>query len=208
MAGQGPGAIAKGGLVVGRTLNYPFQIPLKVADASHLTGIEATKAFGGINASIGTAYEKLEPRGPAKWLSGLFVQFDQAAKRSIEIGDRNYNVFYGPAGKAISDLGVALGNPFAYGYAKSAGFPEPSDPKLLRRLLIREKGDPFFPMPAPAADPGGGGNGGGDAAAAAAAAAAAQTGAPPVDAAQAAAALQAAVAQAAAQGQAQPQPQG
>lgn len=152
----GAGFIPKAALTASRAVYYPFTIPTKLNESALNVGNAAHSALGGVNAAVGQAYISLQPKGPAKWLVPLFVKTDAAVKHSMEIAARNENVFWKPFADGTEGIGRAIAGPGAYYYAKQAGFPEPSNPDLIKGLLNLG----LFKYPVPA-----GGNGGGQPAA-------------------------------------------
>jgi hypothetical protein len=136
MAGSpSPGIIAKGGLTVSRAVYYPFTIPQKLNDSATLTGAALNGMAKGINASIGTAYVALQPKGPAKWLIPLFQKVDAATTHSDEIAARNKKVFWDPFSQGTEQVGRALASPGAYYYLKSAGYKDPGNQDVIRGIL-------------------------------------------------------------------------
>jgi hypothetical protein len=181
--------MAKAGLFVGRALAYPFDIPQKMNVSATNVGQAANGAVNGINAAIATSYMKLEPKGPAKWLVPLFQKVNDATIRSDKIATRNKTVFWDPLGNGMDQVGMAVGGPFAYHYARKAGVENPTPNDIYALLYKRQP--PGGGGGGGAADAGAGAHGGqasggaGDAAAAAAQAEAAAQAAAQAQAAQA-----------------------
>jgi len=144
MAG-GPGFIPKAALTTARIIYKPFVIPQRLNDSATLVGGAAHAAFGGTVSAIGQAYVSLQPKGPAKMLIPLFQKSIEATKHSMEIADRNKKVFWDPFSSASESMGRAVAGPGAYYYAKKAGFPEPSNPDIIKGLLNLK----LFQYPAP-----------------------------------------------------------
>ena len=152
MAG-GPGAVPKVGLTLSRLIHKPFDIPMELTTSSYAVGKAGNDTVQALVGTVGQAYVGLQPRGPAKWLVPVFAKTLQATQHSQQIADRNTKVFWQPLSEGSEKVGMAISGPGAYYYAKKAGFPEPSDPKILS-ALIHSKG---YPMPAPPQEGGGGG---------------------------------------------------
>ena len=134
MAG-GPGIIPKAAMTTSRIIYKPFVIPQRLNDSATLVGGAAHAAFGGTVSAIGQAYVSLQPKGPAKLLIPLFQKSIEATKHSMEIADRNKKVFWDPFSNSVEGMGRAIAGPGAYYYAKKAGFPDPSNPDIIKGLL-------------------------------------------------------------------------
>lgn len=152
MAGEGPGFLPKAALTTSRVVYKPFLIPQKLTDSSALVGAAAHSAVGGANKAIGEAYIALQPKGPAKWLIPLFVKTNEAVGSSAEKAQRNKDVFWDPVSQGSESIGRAIAGPGAYYYAKKAGFPEPSNPDVIKGLLNMKLFD--YPVPPPPAEEG------------------------------------------------------
>jgi hypothetical protein len=148
MAGS-PGFIPKAALTTSRVVYRPFLIPQRLNDSATLVGAAAHNAFGGTMSSIGQAYVSLQPKGPAKLLIPLIEKSLQATKQSMEIADRNKKVFWDPFSAASESMGRAIAGPGAYYYARKAGFPDPSNPDIIKGLLNLKLFQ--YPMPSGAA---------------------------------------------------------
>jgi hypothetical protein len=148
-----PGLIPKAALTTSRLVYKPFLIPQRLNDSATLVGIGPdgkgglTGAVKAVNAGIGNAYAALQPRGPAKWLLPLFQKIDAATDTSAAKAIRNKNVFWDPFSQGSEGIGRAIAGPGAYYYAKKAGFPDPSNPDVIKGLLNLKLFQ--YPVPAP-----------------------------------------------------------
>lgn len=127
--------VAKASLTTGRAIQYPFAIPKRLDQSALLVGKSMNGAVNGINAAIAQSFAALQPRHGAQHLLKVFEKVNAATVKSDQIAMRNHNVFWGPFGEGMDQVGTALGSPFAYYYAKKEGYPDPSDPKILSALL-------------------------------------------------------------------------
>ena len=148
-----PGLIPKAALTTSRIVYKPFLIPQKLNDSATLVGSLGNGTVGAINAAVGTSIMKLQPRVGAKFLANLFTKVDSAVKRSDQIATRNKQVFWDPFSQASEGMGRAIAGPGAYYYAKKAGFPDPSNPDVIKGLLNLKLFQ--YPVPAPAEAPAG-----------------------------------------------------
>ncbi|MCW2950215.1 MAG: hypothetical protein JWN41_1228 [Thermoleophilia bacterium] len=127
MVANGPGFLPKTALVASRIVYYPFTIPQKLNDSATLTGGVLNAVVGTTADTMGKAYEALQPRGPAKWLTPLFGKVAGAAAHSQEIATRNKTVFWDPFSQGAEGIGRAIAGPGAYWYLKKAGMEQPTE---------------------------------------------------------------------------------
>lgn len=142
MVGNVPGILPKTALVGSRAVYYPFTIPKKLNDSATITGAALNGMVAGINSSVKSAYEQLQPRGPAKWLLPLFDKVDHATTHSSEIAQRNKTVFWDPFSEGMEQVGRAFASPGTYWYLKKAGVEQPTQDQIKSVLNM-----PFFKFP-------------------------------------------------------------
>lgn len=141
-----PGLLPKASLTTGRAIQYPFAIPKRLNDSALLVGTVGNNLVGTINGAFAQSFAALQPRHGAQHLMKVFEKVDAGVQKSARIQARNEKV-WGPVTNAIDGVGTALGSPFAYYYAKSAGFPEPGNKELISALL--HSSFKAFPGPPP-----------------------------------------------------------
>ncbi|MCW2924525.1 MAG: hypothetical protein JWM98_1929 [Thermoleophilia bacterium] len=121
-----PGFLPKTALVTSKLIYKPFLIPQKLTDSSTLVGHELNGMVAGVSAAVGTAYDNLQPRGPAKWLSALFHKVNDATVHSEQIAQRNKTVFWDPFSQGSESIGRAFAGPGAYWYLRKGGVEAPT----------------------------------------------------------------------------------
>jgi hypothetical protein len=151
------GFLPKTAVVASRAVYYPFTIPTKLNESATLTGAALNGMVKGINASIGNAYQDLQPRGPAKWLLPLFARIDKATDRSQQIADRNKAVFWDPFAQGTEQIGRAIAGPGAYWYLRKSGVENPGQDAI---KAVLQQGLFDFGPPTVAAAPSGDAGGG------------------------------------------------
>ena len=126
MVGNTPGILPKTALVGSKAIYYPFTIPTKLNESATLVGTVNHTLVKNLNSTLQTAYTDLQPRGPAKWLLGLFDKVGESVAKSETIAARNKAVFWDPFSQGTEGIGRAFAGPGAYWYAKKVGVAEPT----------------------------------------------------------------------------------
>ena len=155
MAGNVPGILPKTALVGSRVIYAPFKFPQKFTDAGTNMGTAINGAVGGVAASMGAAWEALQPRGPAKWFSPMFGKVAEAAQQSEKIGQRTNAIFWSPFSQGMEGVGRALAGPGAALYLSKAGM-EPTEDAIkgvLNMKLFQFPGGDGGGAPAPSEPP-------------------------------------------------------
>lgn len=147
---SGVGIVPKVALTTARIAHKPFEVPTQLTNSALVTAGATYNFIGKSTQAARESYEALQPRGPAKLMLKLFDTADAATAKSIGRADTNTKVLWKPLSESSEQVGQAVVTPLAAFYAGKAGFPEPSNPDLIRELL-HTKG---YPKPAAAADPG------------------------------------------------------
>ncbi|MCW2974345.1 MAG: hypothetical protein JWN72_2618 [Thermoleophilia bacterium] len=169
MVATGPGFLPKTALVASRIAYYPFTVPQKMNDSATLVGASLNGAVAGINASIGSAYAALEPKGIAKWILPIFGKVQEATDHSTAIAARNKTVFWDPVSQGFEGIGRAVAGPGAYWYLKKAGMEAPTTDAIkavlnmgLFKFPDGGGGEAPAPSQTPAPEPTGDAGGGAD----------------------------------------------
>ncbi|MCW2962290.1 MAG: hypothetical protein JWM25_1991 [Thermoleophilia bacterium] len=139
---------AKASLVTGRALQSAFDTPAKMTVAAGTTGAVTNAFITSVNASAKESYAALQPRGPAKWLEGLFAKVDKATAQSVEQADKATKLFWVPFSEGSHRTGNAAAFPFAARYADKVGIEIPKEPAAADKLLAELLAAKGFPVPA------------------------------------------------------------
>lgn len=132
---SGPGFLSKAALTTARIAYKPAEIPTHMTVSAATVGETTHKLIGTTNAAIKESYDALQPKGPMKLLDKVFDRVDKSLGTSAGKAQRNVQVFWAPMSQGAAQVGQAVVSPLVYRYAKSAGFPDPGDPKLINDLL-------------------------------------------------------------------------
>lgn len=145
-AAKPPGLFAKGSLTVGKGIERIVGFPDHLNTAALTMDQAIQPAAEAAARAFVTGYDSLQPRGPAKWIEPFMLKLASVTVAGKERAARNEEKFWGPMAKSSAAIADGLGTPFAAGYAKSAGFPDPFDRDVIHVLLRA----PFKAFPGPA----------------------------------------------------------
>lgn len=144
-----PGIVPKIALTASRIGVKPFEVPAHMTQSALAEGAATHMIVAKTNAAVREGVNVLQPRGPlAKIFNMAFDRIDRSVGVSASRAEHATAVFWKPFSESSAKTGQSLVSPVAAYYARKAGFPNPTDPELLAKL-VHSKG---YPVPTASAE--------------------------------------------------------